>query len=184
MSTTDNTPNDNTPNRDTHADMTPDDLNPGDSALDEHTRQDSAPQDDTLADAVLVDSTPEPVAAAGHPTTTWPATPSPEPVTTTAPAAATASGTTSGASSAPAATTTATPGATASDDGPWLQGPAPFAIVLGLLGLLVAGGVLVSELTDLTFPWADLGPWTVVAAGLVIVLVGAIGLRSSRRTQG
>ncbi len=74
--------------------------------------------------------------------------------------------------------------ATAADDGPWLQGAAPFAIVLGLLGLLLAGAVLVGELTDLTFPWADLGPWTVVAAGLVIVLVGAIGLRSSRRAHG
>ena len=76
------------------------------------------------------------------------------------------------------------PVATAADDGPWLQGAAPFAIVLGLLGLLLAGAVLVGELTDLTFPWADLGPWTVVAAGLVIVLVGAIGLRSSRRAHG
>lgn len=72
---------------------------------------------------------------------------------------------------------------TAPADGPWLSGPAPFAIVLGLLGLVVAGAVLVTELTDVTFPWADLGPWTVVAAGLVVVLVGAIGLRSSRRAQ-
>lgn len=72
---------------------------------------------------------------------------------------------------------------TAPADGPWLSGPAPFAIVLGLLGLLVAGAVLVTELTDVTFPWADLGPWTVVAAGLVVVLVGVIGLRSSRRAQ-
>lgn len=76
-----------------------------------------------------------------------------------------------------------TPGPTATTDGPWLSGPSPFAIVLGLLGLVVAGAVLVTELTDVTFPWADLGPWTVVAAGLVVVLVGTIGLRSSRRAQ-
>ena len=62
----------------------------------------------------------------------------------------------------------------------WLTGPAPFALVLGLLGLLVAGSVLVGELTDITLPWGDLGPWSVVAAGLVVLLVGAIGLRSSR----
>ena len=74
--------------------------------------------------------------------------------------------------------------ATAPADGPWLPGPAPFAIVLGVLGLLVAGATLLTELTDVRFPWADLGPWTVVAAGLVVVLVGAIGLRSSRRPQG
>ncbi len=62
----------------------------------------------------------------------------------------------------------------------YLSGPAPFALVLGLLGLLVAGSVLVGELTDITLPWGDLGPWSVVAAGLVVLLVGAIGLRSSR----
>jgi len=52
--------------------------------------------------------------------------------------------------------------------------------VLGLLGLLTAGTVLLTELTDWTLPWGDLGPWSVVAAGLVVLLVGAIGLRSSR----
>ena len=62
----------------------------------------------------------------------------------------------------------------------WLQGPAPFAIVLGILGLLVAGVTLLRELTDVTLPWTDLGPWSVVAAGLVVLVVGAIGLRSSR----
>jgi hypothetical protein len=81
-----------------------------------------------------------------------------------------------------AASDSATPG-TASTEQQWLRGPAPFAIVLGLLGLFVAGAVLLAELTDLSMPWNDLGPWTVVAAGIVVVLVGAIGLRSSRRAQ-
>jgi hypothetical protein len=62
----------------------------------------------------------------------------------------------------------------------WIEGPAPFAIILGILGLVVAGAVLLGELTDLSLPWNDLGPWSVVAAGLVVLLVGAIGLRSSR----
>ena len=62
----------------------------------------------------------------------------------------------------------------------YLSGPAPFPIVLGLLGLLTALGVVLADLTDLTVPWTDLGPWTVVLAGVVILVVGAIGLRSSR----
>ena len=52
--------------------------------------------------------------------------------------------------------------------------------MLGLLGLVVAGATLLSELADVNVPWDDLGPWSVVAAGIVVLLVGAIGLRSSR----
>ena len=52
--------------------------------------------------------------------------------------------------------------------------------MLGLLGLLVAGSTLLTELTDVNLPWGDLGPWSVVAAGLVVLIVGAIGLRASR----
>ena len=122
---------------------------------------DPTPRDDTLADEMFDDTPTREPAGAPADTATH--------AVTTAPAPA-----------APAATAPAT----APADGPWLDGPAPFAIVLGLLGLLTAGAVLLSELTDVTFPWADLGPWTVVAAGLVVVLVGAIGLRSSRRSQG
>ena len=101
--------------------------------------------------------------------------------TTAAPAATPAT------TGAPTATMTATAPATAPRPAPptppeptYLSGPAPFALVLGLLGLLVAGSVLVNELTDISLPWGDLGPWSVVAAGLVVLLVGAIGLRSSR----
>ena len=73
------------------------------------------------------------------------------------------------------------PATTAPPEPEWLTGPAPFALVLGLLGLLVARQrCSLSELTDVTLPWGDLGPWSVVAAGLVVLLVGAIGLRSSR----
>ncbi len=91
---------------------------------------------------------------------------------------------TTGATTSATATATAAPRIPAPATPPqpqWLSGPAPFALVLGLLGLLVAGSVLVGELTDITLPWGDLGPWSVVAAGLVVLLVGAIGLRSSRR---
>ncbi len=163
MSTTDNTPNA----------TTPDDGTPRDTAP-----RDTTPDAGTLADEVFTDTTREPDEASARPTTALPVTPSPQPVT------AAPTTTAVGTASAATATSTATPVATAPDDGPWLPGASPFAIVLGLLGLLLAGAVLVGELTDLTFPWADLGPWTVVAAGLVIVLVGAIGLRSSRRAHG
>lgn len=76
------------------------------------------------------------------------------------------------------ASTTAQP--TPAPEAPYLRGPAPFAITLGLLGLVVAGATLLTELTDVTMPWTDLGPWSVVAAGLVVLIVGAIGLRGSR----
>jgi len=79
----------------------------------------------------------------------------------------------------PASATTPTT-APALPEPTYLSGPAPFAVVLGLLGLLFAAATLLTQLTDLSLPWTDLGPWTVVAAGLVVVIVGAIGLRGSR----
>jgi hypothetical protein len=127
------------------------------------TAPDARP-DDSLADAMFVDD--------GR--------------TMALPTAGTAAATSEAAATGPVLTATETapapPRIPAPDSPPepqWLTGPAPFALVLGLLGLLVAGSVLVAELTDITLPWGDLGPWSVVAAGLVVLLVGAIGLRSS-----
>ncbi|MGL5865263.1 MAG: hypothetical protein ACRCYX_05220 [Dermatophilaceae bacterium] len=60
------------------------------------------------------------------------------------------------------------------------SGPAPVALVIGLLGVVFAVSVLLAEATDLGVPWDDVGPWSVVVAGAVILLVGALGLRSSR----
>ena len=102
--------------------------------------------------------------------------------TTDTPAATTSGATLTGtAPAAPAAPRIPAP--VSPPEPQWLTGPAPFALVLGLLGLLVAGSVLLNELTDITLPWGDLGPWSVVAAGLVVLLVGAIGLRSSRSRE-
>jgi hypothetical protein len=39
----------------------------------------------------------------------------------------------------------------------YLRGPAPFAITLGLLGLVVAGATFLTEVTDVSLPWTDLG---------------------------
>jgi hypothetical protein len=95
-------------------------------------------------------------------------------------APATPGGTGTATATAPAPAPAAAPAASTPPEPQWLKGPAPFALVLGLLGLVVAGSTLLAELTDLSLPWNDLGPWSVVAAGIVVLLVGAIGLRSSR----
>ncbi|GAA4396418.1 hypothetical protein GCM10023168_00270 [Fodinibacter luteus] len=117
------------------------------------------PREDTLADEVFVDdtrTTPQPPPTPG----TTPATASAAQQTTTQP--------------------TTTQPTTAATEPTYLRGPAPFAVVLGILGLVIAGATLVAELTDLSVPWTDLGPWSVVAAGLVVLMVGATGLRGSR----
>jgi hypothetical protein len=128
----------------------------------DHTALPQSPDtraDDSLADDVFVDDD----GTMALPTTATPATTAGATMTATAPAPA-----------------PAIPTPTAAPEPQYLSGPAPFALVLGLLGLLVGGSVLLNELTDVTLPWGDLGPWTVVAAGLVVLIVGAIGLRSSR----
>ncbi len=88
------------------------------------------------------------------------------------------------AADTPTATVPAGADPTATPDAPveptYLTGPAPFPLVLGLLGLLTALGVVLADLTDVSFPFRDLGPWTVVLVGAVIIVVGALGLRSSR----
>lgn len=60
------------------------------------------------------------------------------------------------------------------------RGPAPFALLIAVLGLVVAASVLLTEVADVSVPWSTLGPWVVVAGGLLVVLVGLIGLRANR----
>lgn len=60
------------------------------------------------------------------------------------------------------------------------SGPAPFAVLLGTLGLLTALAVVLSEVADVSIPWSGLGPWLVVGGGLAVVLVGLLGMRASR----
>ncbi len=94
--------------------------------------------------------------------------------------------TTTDSAKAPAAASTVNPatgptGAAPAPTGPrYRPGPAPFALLLGILGLLTAGVVIVTELTDVDVPWNDLGPWTIVAGGALVLVVGLVGLRSSR----
>lgn len=100
---------------------------------------------------------------------------------TTGPDTGRASVTDSVPTSEGAAGSAPTAGARTAPEPTYRTGPAPFPILLGLLGLLTALGVLVAEWTDLSLPWTDLGPWTIVLVGLVVVVVGVLGLRSSTR---
>jgi len=60
------------------------------------------------------------------------------------------------------------------------SGPAPVTSVVGLLGLLTAIAVLVSQATDLDIPWGVVGPVAVVGAGVLLVVLGLAGLRGQR----
>jgi hypothetical protein len=125
----------------------------------------ATPADNVLDDSDRTEAIPTGSATQAAPTTSW----------STPAAAPAAMGTATATATAPAPAPAPAPA-----EPEYLRGPAPFALVLGLLGLVVAGSVLVGELTDVSLPWNDLGPWSVVAAGVLVLLVGAIGLRSSR----
>lgn len=60
------------------------------------------------------------------------------------------------------------------------SGPAPTTSVFGLLGLLGAIAVLLSQATDLDIPWGVVGPVAVVGAGVLLVVLGLAGLRGQR----
>lgn len=60
------------------------------------------------------------------------------------------------------------------------SGPAPTTSVIGLLGLLTAIAVLISQATDLDIPWGVVGPVAVVGAGVLLVVLGLAGLRGQR----
>ncbi|WP_427383718.1 hypothetical protein [Janibacter sp. G56] len=61
------------------------------------------------------------------------------------------------------------------------RGPAIGTALFGFLLLVLAGGVVALEALDLDVDWVGVGPWAVVAGGVVIVVFGAIGLLASRR---
>ena len=139
------------------------------------------PRDESPSDETIVERNDTEVPTSDTAATSSAPDPT-EPATSTATEPATSTATEPHTSSAMVTATPAAPEATppVAAEPAYLRGPAPFAIVLGLLGLVVAGVTLAAELTDVNVPWDDLGPWTVVAAGLLVLLVGAIGLRASR----
>lgn len=61
------------------------------------------------------------------------------------------------------------------------RGPHAPAIVLGIVCLAVAAVVLAQELGHLSVDWGDVGPLGIIVTGAVLVLLGLVGLLSSRR---
>ncbi|KGN33013.1 hypothetical protein N802_15965 [Knoellia sinensis KCTC 19936] len=60
------------------------------------------------------------------------------------------------------------------------SGPAPTTSVIGLIGVLVAIAVLVTQVADLDIRWDIAGPVTAVGAGVLLVVLGLAGLRGQR----
>ncbi len=56
------------------------------------------------------------------------------------------------------------------------KGPNGAAVVLGLAALVIAGLIVANETMGLRVDWSRLGPGAIVAVGLLLVVLGAIGL--------
>jgi len=64
-----------------------------------------------------------------------------------------------------------------------VRGPYLAPIILGLVCLLVAAAAFAQEIANWTIDWGNVGPLGIVIAGVVLVLLGALGLVSSRRRR-
>ena len=56
------------------------------------------------------------------------------------------------------------------------RGPHAAPVVLGLVALAMAALVIAGETTSLRVDWSRLGPGAIVAIGVVMVVLGAVGL--------
>jgi hypothetical protein len=62
-----------------------------------------------------------------------------------------------------------------------LRGPSFGPVILGLVCLVIAGAVFAQEIGNWSIDWGNVGPLGIVAAGAVLVVLGAVGLVTSRR---
>jgi hypothetical protein len=62
------------------------------------------------------------------------------------------------------------------------SGPYLPAILLGVVCLIVAVVAIAQELGRLTIDWGNVGPLGIVAAGAVLVVLGLVGLMTSRKS--
>jgi len=61
------------------------------------------------------------------------------------------------------------------------SGPNAAAILLGLVCLVVAVLVILRETAHLSVNWAALGPGAVIAAGVLLLVIGVVGLARRER---
>lgn len=64
-----------------------------------------------------------------------------------------------------------------------VRGPYLAPIILGLVCLAVAAAAFAQEIANWSIDWGNVGPLGIVVAGVVLVLLGALGLLSSRRRR-
>ena len=61
------------------------------------------------------------------------------------------------------------------------KGPNAGAILLGLLALAVAVLAILRQTTDLSINWSAVGPGAVIAAGVLLLAVGVVGMARRER---
>ena len=66
---------------------------------------------------------------------------------------------------------------------PVVRGPYVAPVILGLVCLVIAAAAFAQEIANWTINWGDVGPLGIVVAGAVLVLLGGLGLLSSRRRR-
>lgn len=66
---------------------------------------------------------------------------------------------------------------------PYRTGLSVGTVLLGLLAIALAAYTVAEQLTDIAIDWNRFGPFSALAAGLVLVLLGLWGMTSNRRRR-
>lgn len=103
---------------------------------------------------------------------------------TSGPATSRSSGPATPSYAAPPATSSpARPGPGEQAEPETVRGPYLATVLIGIVCLAVAGLVIAQEIGGLSIDWGNVGPLGIVAAGAVLVVLGLLGLLSSRRRR-